>query len=148
MIIAAVSNGDQFMRSGIRAAIVGAVAVAALGLNVAPSSAAGATSCPRDGHITDGDRCTTLDNGVLSVGTVSAGNYVRVNYYRTGGGSLSAKLGYECSGSSVYSGFINMNNTPFHYERSWSPSASCAAFYGKLVTSGGTTYITPPADPC
>ncbi|GAA4043867.1 hypothetical protein GCM10022233_11430 [Streptomyces shaanxiensis] len=123
-------------------------AFVSLGLNAIPASAAGATSCPSDGTITRWDRCTSLDNGVLSVSTTSAGNYVDVNYYRTGGGSLSAKLGYERSGNSVYSGFINMSNTPFHYSRSWSPSASCAAFYGKLVTSGGTTYITPPADPC
>ncbi|MET8974652.1 hypothetical protein ABZX85_03445 [Streptomyces sp. NPDC004539] len=71
-----------------------------------------------------------------------------MNYYRTGGNSLSARLGYERSGSSVYSGFINMSSAPFHYERTWTVGASCSAFYGKLVTSGGTTYITPPADPC
>ncbi len=136
------------MQSGARAAIVGVAALAALGINAVPASAAGATSCPSDGRITQWDRCTSLSNGVLSVRTQTSGNYVTVNYYRTGGSSLSARLGYERSGSSVYSGFINMTSAPFHYERSWNVSASCSAFYGKLVTSGGTTYITPPADPC
>ncbi|MEV5436512.1 hypothetical protein AB0K80_10815 [Streptomyces sp. NPDC052682] len=122
---------------------------ASVSLVAAPSaSAAGATSCPRDGYITKGDRCTTLSNGVLSVGTVSAGNWVSVNYYRKDGGSLSAKLGYERSGSTVYSSYINMSTAPMHYERSWSYSASCAVVYGKLLTSGGTLYITPAADPC
>ncbi|SMF59208.1 hypothetical protein SAMN02745830_04676 [Streptomyces sp. Amel2xC10] len=85
---------------------------------------------------------------MLSVRTVQTGNYVAVNYYRSGGGSLTAKLGYERSGSSTYSSNINMSNAPFHYERSWSPSASCSAVYGKLLTSGGTLYLTPAADPC
>ncbi|MFI9617082.1 hypothetical protein ACIHCM_36410 [Streptomyces sp. NPDC052023] len=80
--------------------------------------------------------------------TTTSGNWARVNYYRESGGSLTAKLGYERSGTNVWSASINMSNTPFHYERSWSPSASCAVIYGKLLTSGGTTYVTPPADPC
>jgi hypothetical protein len=122
---------------------------ASVSLVAAPSaSAAGPTTCPSDGYITKGDRCTTLSNGVLSVRTVSAGNYAAVNYYRKDGGSLSAKLGYERSGSTTYSSYINMSTTPFHYERSWSYSASCAVVYGKLLTSGGTLYITPAADPC
>ncbi|WP_328884722.1 hypothetical protein [Streptomyces sp. NBC_00299] len=114
----------------------------------APAAAAGATSCPSDGYISRWDRCTTISNGVLSVRTVSAGNYITVNYYRGSGGSLSAKLGYERSGNSTYSGYINMSNTPFHYERNWSVSANCSAVYGKLLTSGGTLYVTPAADPC
>jgi hypothetical protein len=108
----------------------------------------GATECPREGYITRGDRCTSLDNGVLSVRTVSAGNYITVNYYRSSGGSLSAKLGYERSGRSIYSSSINMSTTPRHYSHEWSVSASCAVVYGKLLTSGGTLYVTPAADPC
>ncbi|MFE0737463.1 hypothetical protein [Streptomyces sp. NPDC058855] len=82
------------------------------------------------------------------MGTVSQGTYVNVNYYRTGGSALSAKLGYERSGSSVYSSYISMNSAPFHYNKSWSYSASCAVVYGKLLTSGGSLYITPAANPC
>jgi hypothetical protein len=141
-------SGEVFMRKVIRGAVLGTVAALALGINVSPASAAGATSCPSDGYITRGDRCTKLSNGILSVRTVSAGNYVAVNYYRTGGSTLTAKLGYERNGSNTWSGFITMNQTPFHYERSWSPSASCSVVYGKLLTSGGTTYVTPAADPC
>ncbi|MFE7549210.1 hypothetical protein [Streptomyces gardneri] len=136
-------------RSAARAMATAAAMTAALSLVAAtPASAAGATSCPRDGKITPFDRCTSLTNGVLSVSTVKAGNYVSVNYYRTGGSSLSAKLGYERSGSTVYSGYINMSSAPFHYNRSWSYSANCASVYGKLLTSGSTLYVTPAADPC
>ncbi|MFB8771465.1 hypothetical protein [Streptomyces broussonetiae] len=137
------------LRKAAQALAAVAVMIASISLATAtPAAAAGATSCPSDGYITRWDRCTSLSNGVLSLRTVSAGNYITVNYYRSSGSSLSAKLGYERSGSSVYSSYINMSTTPFHYERSWSVSASCAVVYGKLLTSGGTLYVTPAADPC
>lgn len=140
---------NAFRRSTARTmAAVSAMTVSLTLVAAAPAFASGATTCPRDGFITKGDRCTSLSNGVLSVGTVAAGNYVGVNYYRTGGSALSAKLGYERSGSSVYSSYISMNTAPFHYYRGWSYSASCAVVYGKLLTSGGTLYVTPAAASC
>lgn len=140
---------NTLLRKAARAIAAVAVMIASISFATAtPAAAAGATSCPSDGYISRGDRCTSLDNGVLSVRTVSAGNYITVNYYRKSGGSLSAKLGYERSGSSTYSSYINMSTAPFHYERSWSVSASCSVVYGKLLTSGGTLYVTPAADPC
>lgn len=139
---------NTFRRSAARAITAVAVMTASVSLVAAPSaSAAGATSCPRDGYITRADRCTTLSGGILSVSTSSPGDHVNVNYYRTSSGSLSAKLGYERSGTSGYSAFINMS-TPMHYNRSFTYSKSCAAVYGKLLTSGGTLYVTPAADPC
>ncbi|MFE9629240.1 hypothetical protein [Streptomyces sp. NPDC006527] len=140
---------NALLRKAARAIAAVAVMIAPFSFATAtPAAAAGPTSCPSDGYITRGDRCTSLSNGVLYVGTVSAGNWIHVNYYRSSGGSLSAKLGYERSGSSVYSSYINMSTTPSHYERTWSVSASCAVVYGKLLTSGGTLYVTPAADPC
>lgn len=137
------------MRKAARAIAAVAVTTASVSLLAAtPAAAAGPTSCPSDGYISRGDRCTSISNGVLYIGTVSAGNYAAVNYYRSEGGSLSAKLGYERSGSSIYSSYINMSDTPRHYERNWSFSASCSVIYGKLLTSGGTLYVTPAADPC
>ncbi|MFF9870144.1 hypothetical protein ACF1G0_33000 [Streptomyces sp. NPDC013953] len=41
-----------------------------------------------------------------------------------------------------------MTYTPFHYEESTGNTASCSSMIGKLYTSGGTTYATPPVDPC
>ncbi|MEU7697561.1 hypothetical protein [Streptomyces sp. NPDC039028] len=138
---------NTFRRSTARAMAAVALVTASVSLAAAPSAlAAGATSCPRDGYITMGDRCTTLTGGILSV-SVSTGNYTNVNYYRTSSGSLSAKLGYERSGVSGYSSYINMS-TPMHYNKTFTFSQSCAAVYGKLLTSGGSLYITPAADPC
>ncbi|MFB7454972.1 hypothetical protein [Streptomyces sp. NPDC056194] len=71
-----------------------------------------------------------------------------MNYYRTGSGSLSAKLGYERSGVSGYSSYINMSTAPFHYNKTFTLSQSCATVYGKLLTSGDTLYVTPGAVPC
>jgi hypothetical protein len=139
----------MLVRKAGRAVAAVAVMIASISLVTAtPAAAGGMTSCPSDGYVTSGDRCTSLSNGVLSVHTVSAGNYITVTYYRSSGGSLSAKLGYERSGSSIYSSYINMSTAPQYYERSWSVSASCAVVYGKLATSGGSLYVTPAADPC
>lgn len=134
------------MRSSIRVAVICATAVASLGVGALPASAA-VTSCPRDGYITQGDRCTTLDNGFLSIHLANKGTSVHVGYYRKSGGSLTGKLGYERGGSTVYSSNINMSNTPFHYDKTWSAGSTCNATYGKLY-AGGSTYITPPAYNC
>ncbi|AJF70378.1 hypothetical protein [Streptomyces vietnamensis] len=140
---------NTFRRSATRAVAAVAVMTASVSLAAAPSAfASGATSCPRDGYITPGDRCTTLSGGILSIQTSSPGSSVYVNYYRTGSGSLSAKLGYERSGVSGYSSYINMSTTPFHYGKLFTYSNSCAVVYGKLLTSGGALYVTPAADPC
>ncbi|GGX24614.1 hypothetical protein [Streptomyces lomondensis] len=135
-----------FVRSGIRAAVIGATAIASLGIGALPASAA-VTSCPNDGYITRGDRCTTLSNGYLSIHLANSGTYVHVGYYRKSGGSLTGKLGWERGGTNHWSSSINMSKTPFHYDESWSASKSCSATYGKLYASG-QTYATPPAYNC
>ncbi|MFD0150927.1 hypothetical protein ACWGQ4_14240 [Streptomyces sp. NPDC055721] len=136
------------MRLGIGAAIIGGTAAAMLGLGAIPAAAAGATTCPSDGWITRWDRCTKLDNGILSMSTTTTGNYVSVNYYRTKSGSLTAKLGYERSSVNYWWANQNMTTAPFHYNKSSGISASCSAIIGKLYTSGGVTYTTPASDPC
>lgn len=107
--LAKFQDAAMFSSATFRSDAIAAVAFMLVSVSLttaASASAAGPTSCPRDGYITRGDRCTSLSNGVLSVQTVSAGNYVAVNYYRSSGGSLSAKLGYERSGSTTYSSYI------------------------------------------
>ncbi|MFE1962969.1 hypothetical protein [Streptomyces sp. NPDC059479] len=37
---------------------------------------------------------------------------------------------------------------PMHYEDSWTHSPSCNPITGKLNTSGGDTYPTPPLPRC
>lgn len=134
------------MLSGIRVTVVLATVVASLGLGALPALAA-VTSCPSDGYISRGDRCTTLSNGYLSIHLANTGSSVHVGYYRKSGGSLSGQLGYERGGSTVWSSSINMSSTPFHYDRTWSAGSSCSATYGKLY-AGGSTYVTPPAYNC
>ncbi|MEV8626496.1 hypothetical protein [Streptomyces sp. NPDC051079] len=136
------------MGTFMRTAAVAAAAASLLGLGAGPAFASGATSCPSDGVLGGSARCSTLSNGVLSAYSTSAGNYIKVNYYRSGGGALTAKLGYERSSVNNWWGFQNMNTVPFHYEQSAGISASCTPMIGKLYTSGGTTYTTPPVDPC
>ncbi|MFE3072001.1 hypothetical protein [Streptomyces sp. NPDC059247] len=136
------------MRSGLRGTVMAVTAVALIGLGGVPASADGATSCPLDGWITEGSRCSKLGNGVLSAYTNNAGNYIKVNYYRTGGGSLTARIGYERLGVNNYWANQNMNLAPFHYERSTALSASCSSIIGKLYTNGGATYTTPAVQPC
>ncbi|MFF5977002.1 hypothetical protein ACFY7C_36435 [Streptomyces sp. NPDC012769] len=89
-----------------------------------------------------------MTNGILSIYPTSNGNAVMVNYYRTGGGALTAKLGYERSSVNSWWAFQNMNTVPFHYSQQKGLTASCSPIIGKLYTSGGATYTTPAADPC
>ncbi|MFF7441110.1 hypothetical protein [Streptomyces sp. NPDC008122] len=136
------------MTSRIRAAVVCGAAAAMLGLGVTPASAAGAKSCPSDGWITRWDRCSTLSNGVLSVSTNTTGTSVGVAYWRSSGGALTAKLGYERNSTNYWFPYRNMSTVPLLYQEQASITASCGAIIGKLYTSGGATYTTPAADPC
>lgn len=135
------------MFTGIRAAMVGATTVASLGIGALPAYA-GATSCPRDGGLPGGAKCSTIGNGVLSIYPTSNGTSVYVNYYRTAGGALTAKLGVERGSVNYWWANRNMSTVPFHYSESRSMTASCSVMIGKLYTSGGTTYTTPASDPC
>jgi lipid-binding SYLF domain-containing protein len=108
----------------------------------------GVTSCPSDGNPGGGQRCTTIGNGVLSVRGNSGNSYYTVNYYRSGGGSLTARNGVERSGTNTWAGYRNMSNTPFHYENSFTLGASCSSVIGKLNTTSGDTYPTPPLPRC
>ncbi len=62
--------------------------------------------------------------------------------------SLTARNGIERSGTNHWAAYRNKGTVPFHYENSWTLSASCNAVTGKLNTSGGDTYPTPPLPAC
>ncbi|MFD0141451.1 MULTISPECIES: hypothetical protein [unclassified Streptomyces] len=143
-----ITYGEILAATGIRAAVVGAAAAAMLGLVTVPAQAAGATSCPSDGDLPGSARCSSLSNGVLSTYSTSTGNYVHVAYYRKSGGSLTAKLGHERSSVNNWWAYQNMSSVPFHYEQMKGLTASCSPMIGKLYTSAGATYSTPPVDPC
>jgi hypothetical protein len=135
--------------------VIAAMAVVAVPLIGAPTAMAvgtgiqaGVTECPSDGNPGGGQRCTAIGNGVLSVRGIGNGSYYTVNYYRKSGGSLTARNGVERGGTNHWAGFRNMSTTPFHYENSWTLSANCSPVTGKLNTSGGDTYPTPPLPAC
>ncbi|OKJ52379.1 hypothetical protein AMK27_31775 [Streptomyces sp. CB02009] len=88
-----------------------------------------------------------MSNGVLST-YAATGSYVMVNYYRASGGSLTARLGHERNGTNSWWAYENMSTVPRHYSQQRSLTASCSVIIGKLYTSSGATYATPPVDPC
>ncbi|MFB7309929.1 hypothetical protein [Streptomyces sp. NPDC056192] len=104
------------------------------------------SDCPSDGYITRWDRCTTLSNGIIIVNTDTNGDYIKTQYHKTGGSTVTAKLGYLRSGTNHWATSRSMS-AGMWYENSWSVSASCSVVNG-LLYSGGTTYQTPAADPC
>ncbi|MCW5254108.1 hypothetical protein [Streptomyces sp. SHP 1-2] len=135
--------------------IIAAAAVVAVPLMGAPAAMAagigiksGVTSCPNDGNPGGGQRCTTIGNGVLSVRGKGSGNFYTVNYYRKSGGSLTARNGVERGGVNTWAPYVNMSTTPFHYQDDFSLSTNCSSVTGKLNTSSGDTYPTPPLPAC
>lgn len=131
--------------------VVAAVALTAVPLMGAPAAMAvdvtikaGPTECPRNGNPGGGQRCTVLDNGVLTVRNGGDRSFYTVNYYRTGGGSLTARNGVERSGNNTWAAFRNMSSTPFHYENSFSLGVNCAPVRGLIQPSGGSSSPTPP----
>ncbi|MFE3126302.1 hypothetical protein ACFXHD_23100 [Streptomyces hydrogenans] len=136
------------MKIGMRAAAVGIATAAMLGVGVLPAAAAGPTSCPSSGNIDSWSKCSSLGNGVLYISTTKTGNYVLVNYYRASGSALTAKLGWERGGVNNWWANRDMSTVPLHYSKQAGISASCAVIIGKLLTTGGSSYATPPVDPC
>ncbi|WP_395361947.1 hypothetical protein ACHGLA_19935 [Streptomyces sp. YH02] len=89
-----------------------------------------------------------MSNGVLSAYSNGTGSLIMVNYYRKSGGSLTARLGYERNGTNNWWGYQNMSTVPLHYSQQKGLTAGCSVIFGKLYTSDGSTYATPPVDPC
>lgn len=109
-------------------------------------AAAANYDCPHDGYITDHDVCSELSNGVLLMNATAKGTYIDVSYDKTGGGSVSCKVGYLRSGTNHWSG-TKTCSTSLIASAQWSPSASCSPNVG-LLYSGGSTYQTPPTRNC
>ncbi|MBD0712432.1 MULTISPECIES: hypothetical protein [unclassified Streptomyces] len=102
------------------------------------------TSCPSDGYITKGDRCTKLSNGYLSIGLGNGGSYISVDYNKTGGSAITGKLGYLRGGSTYYKASQTISTSALAWGE-WSGVANpCYPTNGLLYTSG-TTYQTPAA---
>ncbi|WP_330289809.1 hypothetical protein [Streptomyces sp. NBC_00576] len=88
------------------------------------------------------ERCTSLSNGLLGIHQASNG-VVGVEYTKSGGSTISAKLGYSRSGTNHYASAVSI--AVGQTKRStWSLGASayCSNMIGLLSYSGGT-YQTP-----
>lgn len=103
------------------------------------------TSCPHDGYITIGDRCTTLSNGTLYIhnGGSNQGTYVGVDYAKSGGSTLSLKLGYEHSGTNTWGAWENMSAGNDYW--SYFYPATCGAAIGLMYQNSTTQWQTPLA---
>jgi hypothetical protein len=110
----------------------------------APAASA-VTYCDSSGHTVTGlptERCTSLSNGILAVSQNSNG-LVSTEYYKSGGSTISAKLGYSRSGTSHYGSAVSIA-VGATKRATWSLGAStfCTSTVGLLSYSGGT-YQTP-----
>ncbi|MDV9186882.1 hypothetical protein R6L23_01335 [Streptomyces sp. SR27] len=130
--------------------ITGAVALSLIpvlgGISTASAGSTGeqVTSCPGDGYITRGDRCTKLDNGYLSIHLGSGGSYANVVYRKTAGDPITGKLGFLRGGVISYKASQTIS-TSVEASAIWSGLANpCYPTNGVLYTSG-TTYTTPAA---
>lgn len=132
------------MRRRSNATLV-ALAIAAGSVMFSAPSASAVTYCSSSGYTVTSEpmeRCTKLSNGILAVKQSSSG-VVATEYYKSGGSTISAKLGYSRGGNSHYGSYISISSGSTK-RQTWSLSASsyCTSTYGLLSYSGGT-FQTP-----
>ncbi|MCK1817188.1 hypothetical protein MTQ13_23390 [Streptomyces sp. XM4011] len=146
-------------RARVLSAIIAAVAAPVF---AAPAAMADSTeitpmhhwgSCSNSGNTNDpGARCTSLSNGTLYV-RKSADPSVTVQYYKSGGSSIYARLGFEQNGQNTWDSYKTMTYASEvvnrHFSRTWGPnSVGCTPVIGKLHVQNGTTYPTPTLGMC
>lgn len=115
----------------------------------APAASAN-TYCDSSGYTAASSpsvRCTSLSNGVLTHGKSDAYPYTHIytGYYKSGGSSVSIRLGYSMSGSTTYSAYFTISSGQT-VTKSWDKFGDylCYNSVGVLNYSGGT-YQTPAA---
>ncbi|GAA3305030.1 hypothetical protein [Streptomyces cinereospinus] len=132
-------------------ALLLASAMAAGSVLLSAPAASAAAYCSSDGYTVTGlpiERCTTLSNGVL-VHKKDYNNPTRIwtTYDKTGGSTVSVRLGYTLSGGTTYSGYFSISSGQT-VQRSWSRSGAfmCYSSTGLLDYSGG--HFQTPAAHC
>ncbi|MER5706624.1 hypothetical protein [Streptomyces sp. NPDC002122] len=139
------------MRSKKRAAVI-AAALAASSILVSAPTASAAIYCSSSGYTEGGFpnlRCTKLSNGVVSHGQRDTFPTVTLStsYYKSGGSTVSVRLGYTQAGTTVYSSYFNISSSQT-VTKSWTRNHKdywCYNSVGILQQSGGTSYQTPAA---
>jgi hypothetical protein len=122
-----------------------ACALAAGSVLFSGPSASAAAYCDSSGYTATNepmDRCTTLSNGILYNHQSSADN-VSTTYSKTGGSSVSVRLGYTYKGSTHYSSYFSISSGQTVQKTFYPGSGSyCQTMTGVLNYSGGT-FQTP-----
>ncbi|WP_407548678.1 hypothetical protein QOM21_05940 [Streptomyces sp. Pv4-95] len=139
------------IRKITRATAVAGMTLAAIGvMPIAHAEGASGTtkalmaSCPGDGHISRNYTCTTLGSGELYHQKYT-NNRASTWYKKTGGGSITARVGYNRSGSTAWSGWFSQSSGTTK-TGSWSNVTYCAGTVGLLEVRGQQTYQTPLAN--
>ncbi|MFC9614480.1 hypothetical protein [Streptomyces sp. NPDC056938] len=136
------------MRSKTNATLI-ALAIAGGSVMFSAPMASAAAYCSGSGYTATNEpmeRCTTLSNGILYNKQVS-GTTVYTTYSKTGGSSISAKLGYTYSGSTKYASATSISSGQT-VKKSFGLGATayCKSMTGVLNYSGGT--FQTPATHC
>ncbi|MFD4626563.1 hypothetical protein [Streptomyces sp. NPDC058475] len=126
-------------------------AIAAGSVMISAPTASAATYCDSAGYTATGEpmqRCTKLSNGVLvNWKTYNSDNYTHIHtrYDKTGGSTVSVRLGYSMGSSTVYSSYFNISSGGSS-QKDWTKfgDSACTSSVGLLNYSGGT-YQTPSA---
>lgn len=118
----------------------------------ASSFAATRGYCSHDGFTATGDprqRCTKLDNGTLYhlKNTLDTETRAYTSYVKTGGGSVSIRLGYSYSGTEHWSGFFTIKSGDSK-QKSWGfgeRNRDCKSTIGLLQQKNKDKVQTPIA---
>ncbi|MFJ4011240.1 hypothetical protein [Streptomyces sp. NPDC090026] len=138
-----------------KALAASSLAVATIAGTAMPASAAAsgvqAAGCPSSGYPTPGNpgvSCTSLSNGAVFHGKYhpdASRTRTYTKYTKTGGSTISAKLGYIYKGNYKWSPYYSIaSGTSKTY--SWNTldyDFWCATTVGVMSVSGGTSYQTP-----
>lgn len=138
-------------RTKIQAVTIACAIAAGTVLFGAPTASAAGYYCDSSGYMADNTpmkRCTSLSNGVLahwkSYGTGTSTN-ITTNYSKTGGSTVSVRVGYGLGSSTVYSSYFSIASGQTK-GKTWNKTGDyyCSSSTGLLNYSGGT-FQTPSA---
>ncbi|WP_170198323.1 hypothetical protein [Streptomyces chryseus] len=146
----------SFSVAGRKTRAVGALATLVVGGSLLAATPAQAyTSCPDSGYIDKQNTCTKLSNGILGHHIyLNGSNYtmrVVTDYYKSGGGSISRRLGSSgpfTGQSTQWGAWGNQSSGTSKWSKNFNNNlANCRNTQG-LMESGGTVYKTPFTGKC
>ncbi|WP_382466501.1 hypothetical protein ACFIN9_40915 [Streptomyces noursei] len=131
-----------------RATVVVGVALAAIGSTPlayaegAPGAAkvSVTASCPGDGHLSTNYTCTSLSSGELYHRKYT-NNQASTWYTKTSGSGITARVGYNRSGSTQWSGWFSQSSGTTK-TGNWANVTYCSGTVGLLQVEGQQTFQT------